>query len=123
LEIGDGVLIEQGAHIVCQGSIIIEDHVAIAAYCTIVDTYHPHENPDDTVPIGARLPKEFSSVRIGRGTFIGVHCSILPNVRIGKKCVIGAGSVINQDIPDYSMVAGSPAKIISQYNKNIGKWI
>ena len=123
LEIGSGVLIEQGVHIVCQGSIVIEDNVAIAAYCTIVDTYHPHENPDDPVPIGSRLPDRFSSVHIGEGTFIGVHCSILPNIKIGKKCVIGAGSVINRDIPDYSMVSGSPARIISRYSQNIGKWV
>lgn len=37
-------------------------------------------------------------------------------VSIGKHCVIGANSVVTQDIPDYSVVVGAPAKIISRYD-------
>ena len=113
LKIGNNVLIEQGVHIVCQGKITIADNVAIAPYCAIVDTFHPHDFPDSPVPIGNRLPEMETSVYIGEGTFLGIHSVILPNVKIGKKCVIGAGSVVNDDVPDYAVVAGVPAKIIS----------
>src|SRR5882762_9481004 len=52
LRIGDRVLIEQGVHIVCQGSVTIGDDVAITAFCAIVDTFHPHDPPDRAPPIG-----------------------------------------------------------------------
>ncbi len=51
-------------------------------------------------------------VEIGDFTFIGVSAVILPGVKIGKGCVIGAGSVVNSDIPDYSVAVGNPIKII-----------
>ena len=122
LNIGSNVFIEQGAHIVCQGSITIEDNVAIAAFCSIVDTYHPHEIPNTNINLGSLLPQNFSSVFIGEGTFLGVNCVILPNVRIGKGCIIGAGSVVNKDIPDFSIVSGPVAQIISKYNPQREKW-
>lgn len=51
-------------------------------------------------------------VEIGDYTFIGVSAVILPGVKIGKGCVIGAGSIVNIDIPNYSIAVGVPAKII-----------
>ena len=127
LHIGTGVLIEQGAHIVCQGTITIGNDVAIAAYCAVVDTFHPHDPPDRDPPIGTRLPTAHTSVSIGDGTFIGMYTAILPNVRIGRGCVIGAGSVVSQDIPDYAMVAGAhcrgKTRVISIYDPHSRTWI
>jgi len=123
LNIGKRVLIEQGAHIICQGDITIGDDVAITAYCAIVDTFHPHDPPDRQPPIGRRLPEERTFVSIGEGTFIGMHSVVLPNVRIGRCCVIGAGSVVRSDIPDYSVAAGVPARIVSTFNPHTRTWI
>lgn len=47
---------------------------------------------------------------VGKGTRIGSNVTILP-VKIGKNCIIGAGSVVTKDIPDHSVVYGNPAKI------------
>lgn len=44
------------------------------------------------------------------------------NVTIGVGCVIGANSVVTSDIPDYSVAAGVPAKVLKQYNKKTKKW-
>ncbi len=123
LKIGDNVNIEQGAHIVCQGRITIEDNVSITPFCAIVDTYHPHDPPDMGPKIGARLPDELTSVFIGAGTFIGTHSIVLPNVKIGRGCVIGAGSVVTHDIPDYSIAAGSPARVLKKFDPNLRKWV
>lgn len=49
---------------------------------------------------------------IGKNCFIGGESLILPGVRIGNNCVVGAGSVVVKDVPDFSIVAGNPAKII-----------
>lgn len=51
-------------------------------------------------------------VEIGDGTFIGTNATILPRLRIGRWVTIGAGAVVTKDVPDYSVVAGNPARII-----------
>lgn len=50
--------------------------------------------------------------RIGKNCFIGGESIILPGVTIGDNCVIGAGSVVTKDVPDCSVVAGNPAKVL-----------
>lgn len=122
LRIGDDVNIEQGVHIICQASIVIESHVSITPYCAIVDTYHPFDRPDIMPKIGVRLPDRKTYVRIGQGSFIGTHSVILPDVSIGRGCVIGAGSVVSSDIPDYCVAAGSPARVIKRYDPARGEW-
>ena len=52
----------------------------------------------------------FQNISIGEDSWVGNGALIMANV--GKKCIIGAGSVVIHDIPDYSIVAGNPAKII-----------
>ncbi|PTB95904.1 acetyltransferase [Marivirga lumbricoides] len=51
-------------------------------------------------------------VKIGEGTLFGAGATAIPLVSIGKWCVIGAGAVITEDVPDYSVVVGNPGKII-----------
>lgn len=47
-------------------------------------------------------------------TFIGTNATILPNIKIGKNVTIGAGSLVNKDIPDNSLAIGVPARIIKE---------
>ncbi len=61
----------------------------------------------------------FGRITIGDHTFIGSNCTILPNTKIGSKCIIGAGSVVRGVIPDNSVVMGNPAKVIM--NTNLAK--
>ncbi|NWK55173.1 acyltransferase [Verrucomicrobiaceae bacterium N1E253] len=53
-------------------------------------------------------------INIGKGVFIGARAMILKGVTIGDRAVIGAGSVVTKDIPERSIVAGNPARIISK---------
>ena len=55
---------------------------------------------------------EFKEVSIEDGCDIGVGATILPGVRIGEGSIVGAGSVVNKNVPPYCVVAGVPAKII-----------
>lgn len=57
------------------------------------------------------------NVMIGEGTVVGLGAYIIQGIKIGKWCIIGAGSVILRDVPDYSVVAGVPAKFIKTNNK------
>ncbi|MBW7848688.1 MAG: hypothetical protein H3C41_11475 [Bacteroidales bacterium] len=52
------------------------------------------------------------NVHIGEGSWIGAGSIVIPGVKIGKWCVIAAGSVVTKDIPDYSLAAGNRAKVI-----------
>lgn len=122
LRIGNHVNIEQGVHIVCQASVVIEDGVSITPYCVIVDTYHPGEPPDTPPKIGSRLPGEPTHVRIGAGSFIGTHSVILPNVSIGRGVVVGAGSVVSRDLPDYCVAAGVPARVLKVFDPVSRQW-
>lgn len=55
-------------------------------------------------------------IDIGNDVFIGAAAIILPNVKIGNRVVIGAGSVVTKDIPDNSVAAGNPARVIGTYD-------
>lgn len=120
--IGDNVNIEQNVHIVCGSFIKIGSNVSITANTAIVDINHPYEDMTSNLKIGDRLEFEGNYVEIGDGSFIGIGCIILPNVRIGRNVVIGAHSVVNVDIPDYSVAVGNPVKIIKRYDSISEKW-
>ena len=122
LSIGNNVNIEQNVHIVCQSRISIGDNVSITGNCAIVDTTHPYQDVRDPTKIGDRILDEPSFVDIGEGSFIGYASIILPNVRIGKYCVIGAHSVVTTDVPEYSVVAGNPARVVRRYDAATGAW-
>lgn len=53
-------------------------------------------------------------IQIGHDVWVGMNVIILPGVRIGNGVTIGAGSVVNKDIPDYSIVGGVPARVIKK---------
>lgn len=67
----------------------------------------------------------FGSIHVGERTFIGYKAIIMPGVKIGKRCIIGAGAVVTHDIPDYSVAVGVPARVISSVDtyaeKMLGK--
>lgn len=54
----------------------------------------------------------FGKVKIGSNCFIGHNVTIMKNVVIGDNCIIGAGAVVTKDIPNGSVAAGSPARVI-----------
>lgn len=55
----------------------------------------------------------FGKVTVGNNVFIGMNVTVLPNVTIGGNVIIGAGSVVTRDIPSNSVVAGVPARVLS----------
>ncbi|WP_426702079.1 acyltransferase [Rhodanobacter sp. Col0626] len=59
----------------------------------------------------------FAPIEIGDNVFVGVNSIILPDVRIGNRCVIGAGSVVTRSIPDGSVAVGIPARVIGSFDQ------
>ena len=59
---------------------------------------------------------------IDEDTHIGANAVVVAGVHIGKRCQIGAGSVVTKDIPDYSVAVGNPAKVIKKFDLNSNQW-
>src|SRR5260370_22426740 len=115
LRIGDNTSFEQNVHIVCHNRVTIGSNVTIAHGCTIMDTSHSFEQVDEHTKIGDLVDDDDAVVEIGDGCWIGTGVTILRNVRIGKRCVIGAHSVVLSDIPDGCVAAGVPARVLRRY--------
>ena len=67
------------------------------------------------LPLGEPIISTDLTVRpvaVGFGADIGMNASILPGIHIGAHAIVGAGAVVTQDIPDYAVVAGVPARVI-----------
>jgi acetyltransferase-like isoleucine patch superfamily enzyme/glycosyltransferase involved in cell wall biosynthesis len=67
-------------------------------------------------------PLDLRPVVIGDESHIGANSVVLAGVKIGKRCQIGAGSVVTKDIPDFSIVVGNPARVIKRFNQETGNW-
>lgn len=120
VKIGNNVCIGSNFFVACIDSVEIEDNVLMSDRVFISDHYHGFE--DINTPIINQPLKHKGSVIIREGAFIGINAVILPGVTVGKNSVVGASSVVTKDVPDFTVVAGNPAKIIKQYNNKAKKW-
>jgi len=108
IEIGKNTFISLGAKLDTQfGKIVIGDNVHITSGCVLLahDGAIKQMKPDDN-PRG--------KIVIGNNVFIGVNTVILMNVNIGDNSVIGAGSIVNKDIPASVLAIGNPVKVIKE---------
>jgi len=119
LSIEKNVNIGRFSHIVALKRVIIKQNVLIADKVYISDNIHNYE--DVAIPIIEQAILFKGDVEIGEDSWIGENVSII-GVKIGKHCVIGANSVVTNDIPDYCVAVGVPAKVIKQYNLEEKKW-
>ncbi len=108
--IGSGCVIGRHSSIVGHLSITIGDNVFFGPNVYVTDQNHSYT--DRETPIGHQASDE-RPVVIGQGSWIGTNSVILPGVTIGRQVVVGAGSVVVESIPDYSVAVGSPARVVS----------
>lgn len=93
--------------------LVLEDRVSLGPNVTLVLASHPNNSRLSTV-----LPAPPRCISIGHDSWLGAGAIVLPGVNIGKYCIVGAGAVVTKDIPDYSVVAGVPAKVIRTVDKS-----
>ncbi|UGQ09296.1 acyltransferase [Yinghuangia sp. ASG 101] len=115
--IGDRCTIGRGSHIVGHQSIVIGDDVWTGPYVYITDQNHSYADPDR--PIGLQWPIN-DVVEIGSGSWLGAGAIVLPGARLGRNVVVAAGSVVRGTVPDHSVVAGVPAKVVRRYDPTTG---
>jgi len=89
----------------------IEDNVTISSNSMIF----AHVNPSANEFLKKHgYPRTIKPVVIKKGAVISVGCIIIAGVTIGENSIVGAGSVVTQDVPDYCIVLGNPARIIKK---------
>jgi carbonic anhydrase/acetyltransferase-like protein (isoleucine patch superfamily) len=110
ISIGKGTSAAGGCVITAVRSVILEEHVLLARNVYISD--HSHEYRQTDLPILAQGVGKIQPVRIKQGAWLGQNVVVCPGVTIGKGAVVGANSVVNTDIPDYCVAAGSPARVV-----------
>ena len=112
LTIGDRVALNDNVMINadCGGKITIGNDVLIAPNVVLRASNHQYERRD--MPINTQ-GHAAGFITVGADVWIGANAVILPNVSIGQGAIIGAGSVVTNDVPAYAIAAGVPAKVIS----------
>lgn len=122
IDIKDGVWIGHYSLLDGIGGIKIGEGVNIASHSCIYT--HSSQNAIRLlgekfidIPAAERIGYIIEGVEIGAYTFVGTSCVILPGTKIGKGCVVGAGSIVKGTYPDYSIIVGNPAKIVGDTRK------
>ena len=124
---GGRIVIEDGCYIchffsaMAADRIIIKKNTLIASYVAVIGENHSID-PESGLLYGHQslIGKP---VTIGENCWIGEKVVVLPGVTIGDWCVIGACSLVNQDIPPYSIAVGNPARVIKKYDFASHSWV
>ncbi len=120
ITIGDRCMLGKGIGIVGHERIEIGDDIWTGHYVYITDQNHGYE--DVELPIGVQMWTN-EPVYIGSGSWLGHGSIVLPGARLGRNVVVAGGAVVTAgDVPDFSIVAGVPAKVVRRYEPGSG-WV
>lgn len=121
LEIGNNVHIGNYNIIGARNSVVLEENVLLGPRVIIADHSHRYENVE--MAVKSQAVTEGGPVRIERDCWIGANVFVFPNVTIGRHAVIGANSIVNRNIPSYSVAVGAPARVIKRYDFDLKQWV
>lgn len=94
-------------------SLIIGSNVSIAQNVNIMTD----SGPNASEQLQKVFPLIHSEIVIGNHCWIGASAIIMPGVTLGDYCVVAAGSFVNQSYPDYSVIGGTPSRLIRSFSK------
>jgi acetyltransferase-like isoleucine patch superfamily enzyme len=110
IRIGGGTFLNLGVMVAAADLVEIGEHCMFANGCFISDSSHQFADRDVPVPWQGFTTK--GPTRIGDNVWCGAHVVVTSGVTIGERCVIGANSVVTEDIPPFSIAAGAPARVL-----------
>ena len=119
ISIEDHVRIGQRVHITCGSDLVIGNGTVIAFDVRITDL--DHEYREIGIPINKQALIQ-RKTKIGKNCFIGAGAKIQAGTILGNQCIVGSNAVVTGTFPDYSVIAGVPAKIIRLYNNETENW-
>ncbi|HEM3688430.1 TPA: acyltransferase [Streptococcus suis] len=120
LSFGDGCYIGQRNSFLVGDNITIENGVLMASDICIISENHAMD-PLSEIGYGGQ-PLIIAPVTIKEGCWIGEKVVILPGITIGKKSIIGAGSIVTRSVPDYCVAVGNPARVVKTFDFVENKW-
>ena len=94
--------------------VTLEDSVFCGPSCVFTNVYNPRSE--------IVRKSEYKKTLVKKGATLGANCTIVCGISIGKFAFIGAGAVINKDVPDYALMVGVPAKQVgwmSEYGEKL----
>ncbi|WP_431064131.1 acyltransferase [Methylotuvimicrobium sp.] len=112
VEIGDNVKIQNNVSV--YDNVTLEDDVFCGPSMVFTNVYNPRS--------AVSRKDEYRDTLIKKGVTLGANCTIVCGVTIGEQAFIGAGSVVNKDVPAYALMVGVPAKQIgwmSEYGERL----
>lgn len=112
IEIGKNFYSNHNLTILDGNKVKFGDNVLVGPNCSFYTAGHPIDA--ETRNKGLEYTKP---IIVGNNVWFGGNVVVLPGVTIGDKCVIGAGSVVNKDIPSNVVAVGNPCKVIKEINK------
>jgi acetyltransferase-like isoleucine patch superfamily enzyme len=111
VRIGSHTVLNRDCHIDGREGVTIGDCVSVSPEVYILSMTHDAQSGG------------FAEVRartvVGDHVWIGVRAIILPGVKLGEGCVVGAGSVVTRDVAPFDIVAGVPAKVVGTRNREL----
>ncbi|MCU9533608.1 acyltransferase [Streptococcus sp. CSL10205-OR2] len=118
--IEDNCSIGQNFHIISdKTNLLIGKNTTISGNVFITNVNHSYEKIDIHI---LEQPMKNIETTIGDNCFIGFGVAIQAGTKLGKQCIVGSNSVVKGEFPDYSVIVGSPAKIIKTFNKETLQW-
>ncbi|MEE9355425.1 MAG: acyltransferase [Methylococcaceae bacterium] len=113
IHIGDDCAINSYAKIFGHGGVTIGNNSQVGPSALITTTSHDIRND---------MKAEFKKVTIKDWAWVGANATILPGITVGHYAVVGAGSIVTKDVPDFAIVVGNPAKVIGENEKAKAKY-
>lgn len=110
LSIGEGTRISGDCVLSATEEIVIEPEVLMARNVYIAD--HRHAFSDTRKAVRHQGIEGIAPVRVRQGAWLGQNVVVLPGVTIGRGSVVGANSVVREDVPDWSLAVGAPARVV-----------
>ena len=121
--IGDHCMIQKRKVPLYANLIRLGNNVYIASNVSFIthDVTHAMLNRLETVQKRGGVQERVGCIEIGDNVFVGAGTRILYDTKIGSNVIIGTGSIVTRDIPDNSIVAGVPAKVIGRFDEYVEK--
>ena len=110
IRIGGGTFLNLGVMVAAAELVEIGEHCMFANGCFVTDADHRFDDPDKPVPWQGFTSK--GPTRVGDNVWCGANVVITGGVTVGRRSVIGANSVVTEDIPEFSVAAGVPARVL-----------
>jgi UDP-2-acetamido-3-amino-2,3-dideoxy-glucuronate N-acetyltransferase len=108
-------------HVFIENDVVVGDRVTVKCGVQLWDGLRVENDvfigpnatfTNDRFPRSKQYPETFAETVVEQGASVGANATILPGLRLGRHCMVGAGAVVTRSVPPYAIVLGNPARIV-----------